>query len=47
MELEIAAQASSISQNQVKLVREFLIKQLGQSIQLKVRVVSTEIFEEL
>lgn len=47
VELEVAATANSISQNQVKLVRTFLSEQLGQPIQLKVRVVPTEIFEEL
>lgn len=47
VELEVAAKANSISQYQVKLVKDFLSAQLGQSIQLKVRVVPTEIFEEL
>lgn len=46
VELEVAAKANSISQYQVRLVREFLTEQLGQPIQLKVRVVPTEIFEE-
>ncbi|WP_238549046.1 TIGR00341 family protein [Acaryochloris marina] len=47
VELEVAAKADSISQYQVRLVRQFLIEQLGQPIQLKVRVVPTEIFEEI
>lgn len=47
VELEVAARANSISPNQVKLVRQFLTQQLRQPIQLKVRVVPTEIFEEL
>ena len=47
VELEVAAKAGSISQYQVRLVRQFLTEQLGQPIQLKVRVVPTEIFEEL
>lgn len=46
VELEVAAKVSSISQHQVKQVRKFLSTQLGQPIQLKVRVVPTEVFEE-
>ncbi|UJB69026.1 TIGR00341 family protein [Acaryochloris sp. 'Moss Beach'] len=47
VELEVAAKANSISQYQVTLVRNLLTEQLGQPIQLKVRVVPIEIFEEL
>ena len=45
VELEVEAKASSISQEQVRLVKAFLRSRLKQPIQLKVRVVPTEIFE--
>jgi len=45
VELEVEAKANSISRQQIKLVKAFLRKQLKQPIQLKVRVVPTEIFE--
>ena len=38
VEMEVSAPIDSISQNQINLVRDFLVKQIGQSIELDVEV---------
>lgn len=45
VELEVAAPLGSISQNQVRLVRDFLSKELKQPIVLNVRAIPIEILE--
>lgn len=46
VELDVAAPPNTITQKQIKLVRQFLVQRLGQPVQLKVRVTPTEFFEE-
>ncbi|PZD70721.1 hypothetical protein C1752_09734 [Acaryochloris thomasi RCC1774] len=46
VELDVAAPPGTISQKQVQLVRQFLVERLEQPVQLKVRVVPTEFFED-
>ncbi len=47
VELEVEAVQQSITQKQVRLVRDFLVQELQQPVQLKVRVIPTEIFEDM
>ncbi len=46
VELTVAAKPGTISQQQVKMVRDFLSTRLDQPVRLTVRIVPTEIFEE-
>ncbi|MDJ0689596.1 MAG: hypothetical protein QNJ41_13910 [Xenococcaceae cyanobacterium MO_188.B32] len=38
VEIEVSAPLDSISQNQINLVRDFLTKKIGQSIDLEVKI---------
>ncbi|MGF1604613.1 MAG: TIGR00341 family protein [Thermosynechococcaceae cyanobacterium] len=46
IELEVTANPGTVTRQQVKLVQQFLAKELNTPVRLKVRVVPTEIFEE-
>ncbi|MGB7413725.1 MAG: TIGR00341 family protein [Thermosynechococcaceae cyanobacterium] len=46
IELDVIANPGTVTRQQVKLVQQFLTKELKSPVRLKVRVIPTEIFEE-